>query len=149
MKNMSKFIIGVIVILAVGAIALSVNNILPGEKVNDADNIHKGDLINFQLYKTYEVDTSGFYERFHIVEGTPFTDFVQAYNLDRLRKIGNYREVYSKLPAFDDVDPNDYQDKFLAVSFGRKVVEMEVIKEAVPPSKSVEAAITFSEEYHA
>ena len=153
---MKKNIIGGAVILLVVAIVLGSGYMFCKNKENDDEGNDKseevagvkvGDLINFQLYKSYEFDTSAFCERFNVVKGTPFTYFDQVYNLDGLKRFGDFSKIYSTLPNFDDVNPDDYRDKLLVVSIGRRVVEMEIIKEAVPKIKSAEAAITFAEEY--
>jgi len=149
MKIMLKLVVDGIIILVIGAMALGCNNKLLSEKGNGMDNfkserpvnIQKGSLINFQLYKSYEVDMTEILTK----EIPQFTWFEQVYDLNTWKNLGMFRDF--TFPEFD-FDDDDYQDKFLAVSFGREVVEMKVIQEAVSPSKSVEVAITFAEEYH-
>ena len=93
--------------------------------------------VNFHLYRTYEIDTTEISTR-----DSRFTRFEQVYDLDRWKKRGMFRRF--TFPDFD-FSADDYQDKYLAVSFGREVLEMEAIGTY---NNSIEVAITYAEEYH-
>jgi len=108
--------------------------------------LSKGDSIDFQFHSRYEVDTSGLRERFGVVEGTQFTFIVQlgcviTWN-GMLNSLNNVRIEY------DDYDFNfdDYPDKFLIITFGRELHEIQFID--MYASVSILSDITFAEEYH-
>ena len=117
------------------------------ETMSTTNNIgaEESSSINFYLYKSYEVDTSGFRRRFKVVEETPFTMFMQVYNLNTWKNHGCFWDAKFEFPEFD-FQSDDYQDKYLVVSFGREVVEMNKIEETY--YGYIDAAITFAEEYH-
>ena len=92
--------------------------------------------INFYLHKSYEVDTSEIR-----TNDKPFTQFELVYNLNTWKQKGQFKNF-----AFPDFDfsTDDFQDKYLAISFGREVLEMEIIGEN---NNQKEVAITYAEEY--
>jgi hypothetical protein len=102
--------------------------------------ISMGDKIDFQLHNSYAIDTT-----IIRTNDKPFTRFEQVYDLESWKRKARYR----KLPFADfDLDDDDFQDKYLAVSFNREVLEMEAIGVNYN-TKSIEVAITYDEEYHA
>jgi len=117
------------------------------ENMTATDNIgiEESSLINFHLYKSYAVDTSGFRKYFKVVEGTPLTLFFQVYTLDIWKEHSDFCEENFEFPEFD-FEFDDYPDHYLAVSFGREVIEIKQIGET--DYGDVETAITFAEEYH-
>lgn len=148
MKVLKKLIIGGIIALIVVGMVLIINNITTKDAAIDVANIPDGSQINFQLYKSYEVDTSGLRKKFLVVEGTPFVYFVQVYRLDSWKEMGEFWETNFQFPEFD-FDSDDFQDKHLVMSFGREVLEIEKIgSHSHGDSEEIEAAITFGEEYH-
>ena len=142
---MLKFIILGISILVISFITIGCNK--TPNNMNDKEEeqwLEAGDLIYFRLYEKYEVDTSGLREIFRITEGTPFVYFLQVHNLDALRSRGDFTRSNFGFPNFD-FESNYYQDNYLAISFGREVIE---IKNRTVHYGRVSAAITFAEEYH-
>jgi len=157
---MPKFIIlGIIIVI--GVIVLGCNNILSNEKSSidnikktettdikeeEAIDIQKGDLISFQLYKSYEVNTNGILERLNIVEDSPFTFFIQIKNFDNLSEYF-IKEFYLEIPKIEF----NYQDKYMAITIGRELDEIKFngfLGEPYAPNKFAKVDITFAEEYH-
>jgi hypothetical protein len=155
-SDMSKVTTGGIVgivILVIVIMLLGSNNIFPNEKRNVTGNIdgkemvdiQERDLINFQLYKSYEADTDGLRKRFKIVEGAPFTWFVQICDLSAWEgMLNSFNETKFEYKDFD-FNFADYPNKYLAITFGRELLE---IKKIGFHSGQTEAAITFAEEYY-
>ena len=145
-------IIGVAILILV-VIVLGVNNMFLNKKgrvTNTSEKtkggcIKEGELINFQLYKSYEVDTSGLRKRFHVVEGTPFTWFVQLCNYSAWNgMLNSFDERKLEYEDFEFEFAN-YPNNYLVVTFGRKLLEMKKIGFY---SGQTEVAVTFDEEYH-
>ena len=123
------------------------NNKIPLSETGKTD-------VSFELIESYSVDTSGIRKRFRIVDGTLFTYFIQFSDLKQMK---------TRLPRDFDVelsdfkfDSTDYEDKFLAVTFGRKIVDFQYeypdLGDQAPPDYAkkaymARAYMTFSEEY--
>jgi len=100
-----------------------------------------GDKISFELYNSYKIDTTEIR-----TNNTPFTQFELVYDLKTWKRKAQFTNF--TFPEFD-FTADDYQDRYLAVSFNREVLEMEVI--GVPFASDmmdgIEVAITYAEEY--
>ena len=109
-------------------------------------NVRDGDMIDFQLHSKREVDTSGMRGRFRIVEGTPFTWFVQIGSLPAWNGLLNsFTDVRIEYDEFD-FNFEDYPAYNLVVTFGRELLEMRNIG-FNPQGYNIKVAITFAEEY--
>ena len=105
-----------------------------------------GDLIDFQFHSRYEVDTSGIRRSNRIVDGTPYTDFVQVASLAAWAgMLNSFNDVKFEYEDFD-FNFDDYPDKYLIVTFGRELVEMETFR--LRSSLVIDVSVTFGEEYH-
>ena len=111
-------------------------------------HMHEG-TINFYLYNSYTVDTRGVAKSYSVAEGTPFTYFAQVYDLETWRELTDFEESGFEYPDFDFTS-DDFRDKYLAVTFGRELLEMqyEYCGEPWPSNYIAKADITFAEEYH-
>ena len=102
--------------------------------------------VNFQLHKSYIVDTNGIKENFQIVESTPFTFFIQIRNFDNLKEYF-LKEFHLEIPDIDF----DYDDSYMAISIGREIKELSYngyLKGLNTPNTFAKAEITFAEEYY-
>ena len=105
-------------------------------------------VIDFQLLESYEVDTNGIREWLDVVEGNPFTFFFQYSTLKSFEDLS--LEQFNLDLSEVDFNGGDYQDKFIAITIGRKLVEMqyEYLGEPYDLKFMTRADITFSEEYN-
>jgi len=167
---MSKFVVVAGMIIMIGFVVLSCNNMSlkeTGDNINDMKkemtddtesnitndvenektiDIKKGELITFELYESYEVDTSGIREKFNIAENTPFTFFLQKTIFDNIAEYF-IKSFYLEIP---DIDFN-YEDKYMAITIGRKLKEIrfnEFLGTPYIPNEIARVDITLSEEYY-
>ena len=112
--------------------------------VNNTINLKKSEL---HLVKEFNVDLNNtqIYQSFNMKEGMPFTCFFQprATNVEDIRN--HYLKQYNiELPEFE-FDFNNYN---MAISFGRKIVDIKYYKSSFGQSDSIKKAhITFDNEY--
>ena len=151
--------VGGAVILIIGALIFSGYHMLEAEKEpgitgEEIASIPDGSPIDFQLYDTYKVDASALRERLHVVEGTPFTYFIQIYSLDSWKQMSEFQDIHFDFSQVD-FGPDDFQDKYFVASFGREVVEIQKLRMAYDyldldedENTTIEAAVTFGEEYY-
>ena len=138
---MNKYmIIGIGVVIAISIIIVIV--ILCPNFIS-SQNHDKG-KIDFHMLNSYKVDTRGICKKLRIAEDSPFTCFLQITNFE------NLSEYFAKEFDFEipEIDFN-YQDKYMAITFGRELKEMEYEFLGYPykPNTIAKADITFSEEY--
>jgi len=107
-------------------------------------NIAEGEIINLQLYGIFEVDTIGLRKEVGVVEGVPFTYFFQPHTLNSWKSHSNYGERHFDFSELD-FDETDFQDRFLAISFGREIAEIRRAGSFYFGLLNV--AVTFAEEY--
>jgi len=117
---------------------------IEARRIEKMYNISEGEVLNLQFYGVFEVDTSGLREQARIVEGTPFTRFFQMHSLNSWKNDGNYGERYFDFSELN-FDENDFQDRFLAISFGREISEIR--RAGIFHHGALQVAVTFAEEY--
>jgi hypothetical protein len=150
---MRRYILGGIAIVLIFAIAVYIFFYADFEiimyRINEyrlerVYGIAEGETLDLELYGIFEVDTSGLRNEIGIVEGTPFTYFYQPHSLDSWKRHGNYGERnfdFSEL----NFDENYFQDRYLAISFGREIAEIRRVGGLIYGAMLV--AVTFAEEY--
>jgi hypothetical protein len=106
--------------------------------------IRDGDLIDLQLYERYDVDTSGLRNDLRIVEGTPFTYFLQMRRIDHWKRDERFGEANFYFPGFD-YEANYFQGNYLVISFGREIVEIR--RTGLIHYGEFPVTVTFAEEY--
>lgn len=137
MKNykISKIVLIIIITVIILSIIIFIVNYILSSKQSKKN-------INFYLLNSYEVDLAGMCKKLAIVEDSPFTCFIQITNFENLTEY--FADEYNlKFPEINF----DYPDKYMAITFGRELKEMEYKLPAVR-HELYSADITFSEEYH-
>ena len=120
--------------------------IIDGMLDNGGETLNDDNSICFQLFKSYEVDTSGLRKRFKVVEGTPFVYFSQMYGYNSwegiLNSLNNIRIEYNDF----DFNFDDFPDNYFIVTFGRELIDIQRVGEIHYGQTFV--SVTFDEEYH-
>jgi hypothetical protein len=159
---MRKFIvIGVISVIGIALLVLDIlyydNLEIPYriERIRDEISakqtygVRNRGLIDFQLHERYEVDTSGYRRGLNVVDGTPFTHFFQVRNLAGWKfQIEELQQLYPNFPDLTEMvsETDDFQGRYLAISFGREIVEIR--RSGWLHYEEFPVAVTFSEEHH-
>ena len=80
--------------------------------------------MKLQLYESYTVDdTSSVRKYFHLREDVPIVGFFQIRDLERLHELVDFLEL--NLPSGFDFDFGKYPDKWVLMTFGRQLVEIQ------------------------
>jgi len=118
-------------------------------QVRDKMEIVPESNLNFQLYRSYKVNTSGIRQCLYIPEKTQFTFFRQVSDLETWKSLREFQKTNFVFPAFDFTSA-DYQDKYLLITFGREILSMryKYFAEPFEPNWLARADVTFAEEYH-
>ena len=137
---MQKLIIGGVIVIAILTMVFTMANPFSHKKINAEDGI-----INLQLYESYTVNASGVREYFTLLEDVPLIGFFQIRNSEDLYELAETLDL--ELP--DGFDFDNYQDKYLAITFGRQLVEIQYeCRENYYGRDSIFAEITFTEEHY-
>ena len=139
-------VIGVALLVVIASVAFLYLSFASNQGVSKSVVSQKKDKdkISFSLLERYDIDTSGMRNRLRIKQGKPFTCFVQITVFENLYEYFT-NEYHTEIPEIEF----SYQDKYMLISFGRKVEEIayEFLGEPYAPNTVAIADITFSEEY--
>ena len=146
-------IVAIIIILVIGIIAIGCNRVANNTNKAMFRAFQPGELIDFQLYNSYTIDTRGLREQFRVVEGTPYVFFQQLTMINRNSwnsVFNRFRDIEARV-EYDDFDFNfdDFSDNYFIITVGRELEEIRVIGMSESPHRPhmPEVAVTFAEEY--
>ena len=85
-------------------------------------NTKKQGTVNFELYGSYTVDSREMRRLLGLKVEAPFTFFRQFTSFEYLKAF--FKEYHADVPDFGLTSEN-YKDKYLAVTFGRELVDLK------------------------
>ena len=102
--------------------------------------------INFELYGSYKIDTSGIIKwcALDLEEDTQFTFFFQVKDFENLQ--GETAEAFGFELSDHNFYSDDYQNNYIALTVGRELKKLQY--EYREGHNQAFAEITFAEEYH-
>jgi len=119
---MSKYVLVLFIILLGCSYKQLTDSESPIISSQNPNSQERGNL-DFRLLSSNIVDTNGIREKFDIGEEAPFTFFEQRQAFSDYLDFA-FREYNLDLSVLD-FDYSNYQDKFIAVTIGRNLVEIQ------------------------
>ena len=156
-----RFIIIILLVLmpfAIGGVMMGCGSATshefqPDELSANFEMFQPGELIDFQLYNRYTIDTRGLREAIRVVEGTPYVLFRQLTIINR----NSWNTVFNPFGdievrvEYDDFNFNfeDFTNNYFILTVGRELAEIRVVGMSRSPHRphEVDVAVTFAEEY--